>query len=152
MLHLNIFSNYGSYKVKNMLILYVTEVKAYISSLNSAVVWVRDILVYYAVIQFYFTFDIWFTFCLAFERRLVFFVFFTRVETGSNTSTLTLRVVGGNEKVSLESETVKYGRESQGTQTRERLRWQVSAAYTKDTPVLSPERAPLKNQTVTAKQ
>jgi hypothetical protein len=33
----------------------------------------------------------------------------TRVEVGSNTSTLTLRVVGGDEKGSLKSETVKYG-------------------------------------------
>jgi hypothetical protein len=40
-----------------------------------------------------------------------------RVETGSNTSTVTLRVVGGDEKRSLESETVKYGHESYGTRT-----------------------------------
>jgi hypothetical protein len=40
------------------------------------------------------------------------------VKAGSNTSTVTLRVVGGDEKGSLKSETVKYGRESQ------RLRWQ----------------------------
>jgi hypothetical protein len=39
----------------------------------------------------------------------------SRVEAGSNTSTVALRVVGGNEKGSLESETVKYGRESHGT-------------------------------------
>jgi hypothetical protein len=31
--------------------------------------------------------------------------------------TIALRVVGGNEKGSLESETVKYGLESQGTWT-----------------------------------
>jgi hypothetical protein len=36
----------------------------------------------------------------------------TRVEAGSNTPTVTLRVVGGDEKGSLESETVKYGHES----------------------------------------
>jgi hypothetical protein len=42
----------------------------------------------------------------------------TRVEAGSNTSTVTLRVVGGDEKGSLESATVKYGRKSQGTRTR----------------------------------
>jgi hypothetical protein len=42
-----------------------------------------------------------------------------RVEAGSSTSTVALRVVGGDEKGSLESETVKYGHESQGTQTRE---------------------------------
>jgi hypothetical protein len=34
------------------------------------------------------------------------------METGSITSTVTLRVVGGNEKEILKSETVKYGRES----------------------------------------
>jgi hypothetical protein len=43
----------------------------------------------------------------------------TRVEAGSNTSTVALRVVGGDEKGSLESETVKYGHESHGTRTRE---------------------------------
>jgi hypothetical protein len=47
----------------------------------------------------------------------------TRVEAGSNTSTVTLRVVGGDEKGSLKSETVKYGREYQRTRTRDRLRW-----------------------------
>jgi hypothetical protein len=46
---------------------------------------------------------------------------FTRVEAGSNTSTVTLRVAGGDEKGSLKSETVKYGHEFQGTRTRERL-------------------------------
>jgi hypothetical protein len=48
----------------------------------------------------------------------------TRVEAGSNTFTVTLQVVGGDEKGSLKSETVKYGRESQGTWTGERLLWQ----------------------------
>jgi hypothetical protein len=38
---------------------------------------------------------------------------------GSNTSTVTLRVVGGDEKGSLKTERVKYGREIQGTRTRE---------------------------------
>jgi hypothetical protein len=44
-----------------------------------------------------------------------------RVEAGSKTSTVALRVVGGDEKGSLESETVKYvyGRESHGTRARE---------------------------------
>jgi hypothetical protein len=41
----------------------------------------------------------------------------TRVEAGSNTSTVTLRVVGDDEKGSLKSEAVKYGRKSQGTRT-----------------------------------
>jgi hypothetical protein len=76
----------------------------------------------------------------------------TRVKAVSNTSTVTLRVVGGDEKGSLKSETVKYGRESLGTRTWERLRWQGSAAYTKDRPVLSSDRAPHKNKTVTVKQ
>jgi hypothetical protein len=35
-----------------------------------------------------------------------------RVEAGSNTSTVTLRVVGGDKKGSLKCETVKYGRET----------------------------------------
>jgi hypothetical protein len=43
----------------------------------------------------------------------------SRVDVGSNTSTVALRVVEGDEKGSLESETVKYGHESQGTRTRE---------------------------------
>jgi hypothetical protein len=46
----------------------------------------------------------------------------TRVEAESNTSTVTLRVVGGDEKGSLKSERVRYGQESQMTRTRERLR------------------------------
>jgi hypothetical protein len=68
-------------------------------------------------------------------------------KAGSNTSTVTLRVVGGDE-----SETVKYGQESQGTRTLERLCWRVPAAYTKDRPDLSLERAPHKNKTVTVKE
>jgi hypothetical protein len=59
------------------------------------------------------------------------------VEAGSNTSTVTLRVVGGDEKGSLKSETVKYVYESKGTRTQERPRWRVPAAYTKVRPVLS---------------
>jgi hypothetical protein len=47
-------------------------------------------------------------------------------------------------------ETVKDVHESQGTRTRERLRWRGPAAYTKDSPALSSERAPHKT-TVTAK-
>jgi hypothetical protein len=43
----------------------------------------------------------------------------SRVEPGSNTSTVTLRIEGGDEKGSLESETVKYVHESYGTRTRE---------------------------------
>jgi hypothetical protein len=41
------------------------------------------------------------------------------VEAGSNTSTVALRVVGGEENGSLESETVKYGRVFHGIRTLE---------------------------------
>jgi hypothetical protein len=51
-------------------------------------------------------------------------IIITRVEVGLNTSTVTLRVVGGDEKGSLKCETEKYGLKSQRTRTRERLRWQ----------------------------
>jgi hypothetical protein len=40
------------------------------------------------------------------------------VEAGSNIPIVTLRVVGGDEKGSLDSDTVKYGHESHGTRTR----------------------------------
>jgi hypothetical protein len=78
-------------------------------------------------------------------------VAFTRVEAGSNTSTVTLRVVGGDEKESLIFETVKYGHESQRTRTRERLRWRGPAAYTKGSPVMSSKRVSHKNKAVTIK-
>jgi hypothetical protein len=58
------------------------------------------------------------------------------VESGLNTFTVNLRVVGGDEKKSLKSERVI------GTRTRERLRWQMPAAYTKDTRHLVREGAP----------
>jgi hypothetical protein len=77
--------------------------------------------------------------------------FETRVEAGSNTSTVTLRVVGGDEKGSLKSETVKYGHGSEMTLTRERLRWRGPAAYTRDTPAFSSEKAPQENQTINVK-
>jgi hypothetical protein len=68
-----------------------------------------------------------------------------RVEAGSNTSTVTLRVVGGGEKGSLRFET-KYGHEPQETRTRERLRWKRTASCTNDRPVLSSERASHRKQ------
>jgi hypothetical protein len=43
----------------------------------------------------------------------------SRVEAGSNTSTIALRVVGGNEKGSLKSETIKYDHELCGTRIQE---------------------------------
>jgi hypothetical protein len=73
----------------------------------------------------------------------------TRVEAGSNTSTVTLRVVGGDEKRSLKYETVKYGHESYGTRTRKWLPWQGPAAIVNDRPVLSSERAPKNNKPAT---
>jgi hypothetical protein len=72
-----------------------------------------------------------------------------RVEAGSNTSTVTLRVVGGDEKGSLESETVNYGHESNGSRTRRCLRWQGPGAIVNDRPVLSSERAPHINKPAT---
>jgi hypothetical protein len=50
---------------------------------------------------------------------LTFDLEFSRVEARSNTSTVALRVVGGDKKGSLESETVEYGHESRETRTRE---------------------------------
>jgi hypothetical protein len=72
---------------------------------------------------------------------------YSRVEKGSNTSTVTLRVVGGDEKGSLKSETVKYGRKCQGTRTRERLCRQGPAAYKRrQTRPLVREGAPTKTR------
>jgi hypothetical protein len=65
----------------------------------------------------------------------------SHVETGSSTSTVTLRVVRGDEKESLESEAVKYGRESQGIGTREWLRWRSPAEIVNDKRSLVRERA-----------
>jgi hypothetical protein len=70
----------------------------------------------------------------------------TRVEAGSNTSTVTLRVVGGDENGSLKTETVKYGREIQGTRTRERLRWRGPAAYTNTDPFSRQRGRPTKTR------
>jgi hypothetical protein len=69
-----------------------------------------------------------------------------RIEALFSAWSVRRRVVGGDEKGSLKSEIVKYGRESQMTRTQERLRWQGPAAYIKDRPVLSSERAPHKKQ------
>jgi hypothetical protein len=52
------------------------------------------------------------------------------VEAGSNTSTVTLRVVGDDEKGSLKFERVKYGHGSKGTRTQKKTRWRGPAAYT----------------------
>jgi hypothetical protein len=57
-----------------------------------------------------------------------------------------LHVVGGDEGGSLKSVTVKYGRESQGTRTQERLRWQELAAYKKDRPFSRQRGRPTKTR------
>jgi hypothetical protein len=62
------------------------------------------------------------------------------VEAGSNTSTVALRVVGGDEKGSFESETVNYGHKSHGSRTRKYLHYQGPGAIVNDRPVLSSER------------
>jgi hypothetical protein len=54
----------------------------------------------------------------SYKREFIRELAITLVEAGSNTSTVTLRVVGGDGKGSLESETVEYGHESYGTRTR----------------------------------
>jgi hypothetical protein len=62
------------------------------------------------------------------------------VEAGSNTSTVALRVVGGDRKGSLESGTVKYGRESHRTRIREWMHWRGPVAIVNGRPILSSER------------
>jgi hypothetical protein len=78
--------------------------------------------------------------------------FRSRVDAGSNTSTVTLRVVEGDEKGSLESEPVKYGHESYGTRTRKWLRWREPVAIANGRPVLSLERVPQINKPATVRQ
>jgi hypothetical protein len=73
-------------------------------------------------------------------------------EAGSNTSTVTLRVVGGDENGSLKSEKVKYDCQYQESQDPRKTALARPAAYTKARPVLSSERAPHKSKTVTVKQ
>jgi hypothetical protein len=63
-------------------------------------------------------------------------------EAVSNTSTVTLRVVGGDEKGSLKSETVRYGRESQGTRTQKYCAGEASSNCKRQTRPLVREGAP----------
>jgi hypothetical protein len=76
----------------------------------------------------------------------------SRVKAGSNISTVALRVVGGAEEESLESETVKYDQESHGTRTRKSLRWREPAEILNDRPLLSSQRAPHINKLATVCQ
>jgi hypothetical protein len=78
-------------------------------------------------------------------------IILTHVVEGSNTSTVALRVVGGDEKESLKSERVKYGHESQGTRTREGLPGEGQQHIQKTDPS-SRQREPHKNKTVTVKE
>jgi hypothetical protein len=68
------------------------------------------------------------------------FDFDFRVEAGSNASTVTLRVVGGDKKKSLEFGTVKYCCESHETRIRKWMRWRKPAAIANDRPILSSEK------------
>jgi hypothetical protein len=65
----------------------------------------------------------------------------THVEAGSNTSTVTLRVVGGDEKGSLKTETVKYGRKIQGLRPRKIALVRASSIYKRQTHSLVREGA-----------
>jgi hypothetical protein len=70
-----------------------------------------------------------------------------RVEAGLNKSTVNLRVVGGDEKENLKSVTVKYGY----SDPRKTALARASSIY-KSRPVLSSEREPQGNKTLTVKQ
>jgi hypothetical protein len=90
-----------------------------------------------------------YVFCLpsasAHKRTRNSFAGVSRVEAGSNTSTVTLRVVVGDKKGRLKSERVKYGRESHGTQTRVTALARASSNYKRQTRSPVRERAPYKN-------
>jgi hypothetical protein len=66
----------------------------------------------------------------------------TNVEARLNTSIMTLRVVGGNRKGSLKSESKIWLRIPRDSDPRRA----VPAAYTKDRTIILSERAPRKNQ------
>jgi hypothetical protein len=57
-----------------------------------------------------------------------------REDAGSNTSTVSLRVVGDDEKETLESVTVKYGRESRRTRTSSNCKRQARPFVREDAP------------------
>jgi hypothetical protein len=67
---------------------------------------------------------------------------FIRQGGGVEYPTVTLRVVGVDEKGSYDSETVKYGHESHGTRTRKGLRWRGPGAIVNDRLVLLSQRTP----------
>jgi hypothetical protein len=61
------------------------------------------------------------------------------MEAGSNTSTVAMRVVGGDIKGTLKSETVKYGPES--------MHWRRPAAIVNYRPILSSEGCYIRTMT-----
>jgi hypothetical protein len=73
------------------------------------------------------------------------------VEAGSNTSTVTLRVVRGDKKGSLKSETVKYGRVPRESDQRKIALARASSIYKRQTPPLIREGFP-QEQDVTVTQ
>jgi hypothetical protein len=76
----------------------------------------------------------------------------TRVEEGSNISTVTLRVVGGEKEESLKSETVKYDREYQGTEPEKDCTGKGQQHIQKADPPSHQRGRPTNNKTVTVKQ
>jgi hypothetical protein len=74
------------------------------------------------------------------------------VEAGSNTSIVTLRVVGGDEKGSLKPETVKYGPSPLGLGFQKDYAGEDQQHKQRDRHVLSSDRAPHENKTVTVKE
>jgi hypothetical protein len=74
------------------------------------------------------------------------------VEAGSNTSTVTLRFVGGDKKGSLKYETVKYGLKLQRDSDQRKTALARASSTYKDRPDHSSERTPHKNKTVTVTQ
>jgi hypothetical protein len=73
----------------------------------------------------------------------------TRVEAGSNTSTVTLRVVGGDEKGSLKCETEKiWSRDPRGSDQRKVALASASSIYKSQTRPLVREGAPQEKETV----
>jgi hypothetical protein len=75
----------------------------------------------------------------------------TRAEAGSNTSTVTLRVVGGDEKGNLKFESKLWSRVPRDLDSRKIALARATSIYKRQTRPLVREDAPL-NKTVTAKQ
>jgi hypothetical protein len=66
----------------------------------------------------------------------------SRVEVGSNTSTVALRIVGGDEKGSLESDSKKWSRVSRDSDARMTALVMASSIYKRQTRLLVRENAP----------